>query len=141
VINRIAKGFANVVMTQDWHTPGHVSFASAHPGKRPFEVIALPYGDQVLWPDHCVQGTPGAQFHGRLQIPHAELVLRKGYRRDIDSYSAFYSGTGHCDCARLPGWKCVGRGECGRHAKELSSVLNWLLSGWSQLPESMPVRD
>ncbi len=89
IINRIAKGFRHVVLTQDWHAPGHVSFASAHPGKRPFEVIDLPYGKQVLWPDHCVQGTPGAELVKDLAIPHAELVLRKGYRRDVDSYSAF----------------------------------------------------
>jgi len=90
VINRIAKGFANVVMTQDWHTVGHVSFASSHSGKKPFETVDLKYGKQVLWPDHCVQGTPGAEFHRDLRIAPAELVLRKGYHRDIDSYSAFY---------------------------------------------------
>src|SRR6202521_5241469 len=89
VINRIAKGFSNVVMTQDWHTSGHVSFASAHAGKKPFEMIDLPYGKQVLWPDHCVQGTLGADLVAGLSIPHAELVLRKGYRDVVDSYSAF----------------------------------------------------
>src|SRR5947208_374193 len=71
VINRIAKRFTNVVMTQDWHTPGHVSFASTHPGKKPFEVIKLGYGDQVLWPDHCVQGTSGAEVPKDISIPHA----------------------------------------------------------------------
>jgi len=90
VINRIAKGFANVVMTQDWHTPGHVSFASAHPGKKPFEVIKLGYGDQILWPDHCVQGTSGADFSKDISVPHAELVIRKGYHKDMDSYSGFF---------------------------------------------------
>jgi nicotinamidase/pyrazinamidase len=89
VINRIAKGFANVVMTQDWHTPHHVSFASSHPGKKPFDVIKLAYGDQVLWPDHCVQGTDGAQLAKGLEIPNAELIIRKGFHNDIDSYSAF----------------------------------------------------
>jgi nicotinamidase/pyrazinamidase len=79
-----------VVLTQDWHPPGHFSFASTHPGKNPFETIAAPYGPQVLWPDHCVQGTPGAAFHPALQIPHAALLLRKGMERMIDSYSAFY---------------------------------------------------
>src|ERR1700739_3992535 len=79
VINRIAKGFANVVMTQDWHTAGHISFPSTHPGKKPFEVIDLPYGKQVLWPDHCVQGTDGAALSKGLSIPQAELVVRKGY--------------------------------------------------------------
>jgi nicotinamidase/pyrazinamidase len=77
------------VLTQDWHPPGHLSFASAHPGKRPFETVEVPYGTQVLWPDHCVQGTPGAEFHPGLDVPHAELVLRKGFVPIIDSYSAF----------------------------------------------------
>ena len=90
VINRMAKGFANVVMTQDWHTNGHVSFASSHPGKKPFETIAAAYGSQVLWPDHCVQMTKGAEFHPALRIPHAGLAIRKGMDRSIDSYSAFY---------------------------------------------------
>src|SRR5262245_24803724 len=90
VINRIAKNFANVVMTQDWHTPGHISFASAHPGKKPFEVVKLAYGDPVLWPDHCVQGTPGADISKEISIPHAELVIRKGYHQAMDSYSGFF---------------------------------------------------
>jgi nicotinamidase/pyrazinamidase len=89
LVNRIARGFRHVVLTQDWHTKDHVSFASQHPGKKPFETIELPYGTQILWPDHCVQGTEGAMLHKALDIPHAELILRKGYRRDIDSYSAF----------------------------------------------------
>ena len=90
IVNRLGSRFAHVVLTQDWHPQGHQSFASSHPGRKPFETITLPYGEQVLWPDHCVQGTPGAEFHGRLQVPHAELVLRKGYHRAIDSYSAFF---------------------------------------------------
>jgi nicotinamidase/pyrazinamidase len=90
VINRVARAFAHVVLTQDWHPAGHTSFASSHPGKAPFEVIKMPYGDQVLWPDHCVQGSGGAAFHAGLDIPHAELVIRKGYSSAIDSYSAFY---------------------------------------------------
>ena len=94
VINRIAKGFAHVVMTQDWHTEGHVSFASAHPGKKPFEVIDLPYGKQVLWPDHCVQGTDGALLSKDVAIPQAELVIRKGFHKDVDSYSAFTEADG-----------------------------------------------
>jgi nicotinamidase/pyrazinamidase len=89
LINRLAPLFKNVVMTQDWHTPGHISFASSHPGKKPFETIQLPYGTQVLWPDHCVQGTPGAEIAKELRIPHAQLVIRKGYRQHVDSYSAF----------------------------------------------------
>jgi nicotinamidase/pyrazinamidase len=90
IINQLAARFAHVILTQDWHPPGHLSFASSHPGKQPFEAIEVAYGEQVLWPDHCVQGTPGAAFRPDLDIPHAELVLRKGYHRAIDSYSAFY---------------------------------------------------
>jgi nicotinamidase/pyrazinamidase len=89
-VNRLARRFAHVVMTQDWHTPGHLSFASAHPGKEPFETTELPYGTQVLWPDHCVQATPGAAFHAALDLPQVELIVRKGFRRTIDSYSAFF---------------------------------------------------
>jgi nicotinamidase/pyrazinamidase len=89
VINRIAKGFANVVMTQDWHTAGHISFASSHAGKKPFETVDLAYGKQVLWPDHCVQGTDGASLSKDLSIPQAGLVIRKGFHKDVDSYSAF----------------------------------------------------
>jgi len=89
VINRIAKGFENVVMTQDWHTPHHISFASTHEGKKPFEMIKLAYGNQVLWPDHCVQGTEGAQIAKDINIPQAELIIRKGYHNEVDSYSAF----------------------------------------------------
>jgi nicotinamidase/pyrazinamidase len=94
VINKIAKGFANVVMTQDWHTVGHVSFASSHGGKKPFETVNLKYGKQVLWPDHCVQGTDGAALSKDLAIPHAELIIRKGYHKDVDSYSAFTEADG-----------------------------------------------
>jgi nicotinamidase/pyrazinamidase len=89
-INRLASRFRHVILTQDWHPSGHRSFASSHAGKRPFETVIVDYGRQILWPDHCVQGTVGAQFHDALQIPHAELVLRKGFRPTIDSYSAFY---------------------------------------------------
>jgi nicotinamidase/pyrazinamidase len=90
IINRLAGRFRHVVLTQDWHPPGHHSFASSHPGKRPFDTVTVTYGQQILWPDHCVQGTIGAQFHDDLRIPHAEVVLRKGFRPTIDSYSAFY---------------------------------------------------
>jgi nicotinamidase/pyrazinamidase len=94
IINRLAKGFSNVVMTQDWHTAGHVSFASAHSGKKPFETVDLPYGKQVLWPDHCVQGTDGASLSKDISIPQAELIIRKGYHKDVDSYSAFTEADG-----------------------------------------------
>jgi nicotinamidase/pyrazinamidase len=89
VINRLAARFENIVLTQDWHPRGHASFASSHPGKKPFETIELAYGAQVLWPDHCVQGTSGAGFHPELATERAQLVVRKGFHRDIDSYSGF----------------------------------------------------
>jgi nicotinamidase/pyrazinamidase len=89
VINRLAARFENVVLTQDWHPRRHASFASSHPGKKPFETIELPYGRQVLWPDHCVQGTSGAALHADLDVTKAQVVIRKGHHRDIDSYSAF----------------------------------------------------
>lgn len=94
LINKIAKGFENVVLTQDWHTADHVSFASQHAGKKPFEAVKLPYGNQVLWPDHCVQGTEGASLVKDLSIPHAQLVVRKGFHKDVDSYSAFTEADG-----------------------------------------------
>ena len=90
VIHRVARLFEHIVLTQDWHTPGHHSFASAHPGKQAFDQTRVSYGVQTLWPDHCVQGTRGAEFHPALTLPRAELILRKGFRREIDSYSAFF---------------------------------------------------
>ncbi|WP_298281765.1 bifunctional nicotinamidase/pyrazinamidase [Acidocella sp.] len=89
LINRLAAGFETVVLTQDWHPPGHVSFAANHPGKAPFETVTLPYGPQVLWPTHCVMGTPGAALHPALDIPHASAIIRKGSNLVVDSYSAF----------------------------------------------------
>jgi nicotinamidase/pyrazinamidase len=93
--NRIARRFRHVVLTQDWHPPGHASFASAHAGRYPFDMAEFAYGPQTLWPDHCVQGSPGAAFHPGLDIPHAELVIRKGYHPGIDSYSAFRENDRH----------------------------------------------
>ena len=90
VINRLSRLFAHVVLTQDWHPRGHQSFASSHPGKKPFETIRVFYGEQILWPDHCVEGTHGADFHASLDVRHVELVLRKGFHRAIDSYSALF---------------------------------------------------
>jgi nicotinamidase/pyrazinamidase len=90
VVSALATKFRKVVLTQDWHPVGHLSFASSHPGHAPYDTIAMPYGPQVLWPDHCVQGTPGAAFHSGLQISHAALVIRKGIDHAIDSYSALY---------------------------------------------------
>jgi len=89
IINSLGRCFEHVLLTQDWHPRGHISFASSHPGKQPYEQIEAAYGPQALWPDHCVQGSVGAAFHPGLELPHAELVLRKGFRREIDSYSAF----------------------------------------------------
>jgi nicotinamidase/pyrazinamidase len=89
-IHQIAPHFQHIVLTQDWHTPGHSSFASSHPGKRPFEQVELIYGLQTLWPEHCVQGTKGADFHPELKLHQSELILRKGFRREVDSYSAFF---------------------------------------------------
>ncbi len=88
-VNALAQRFANVVLTQDWHPPGHQSFATSHPGRKPFDSIKLPYGEQVLWPDHCVQGSDGAALHKDLSVPQAQLLIRKGYNKDVDSYSAF----------------------------------------------------
>jgi nicotinamidase/pyrazinamidase len=89
VINRIATRFDNVLLSQDWHPPGHISFASSHRGQVPFSTIELPYGHQVLWPDHCIQGTRGAAFSESLVVPHAQGVIRKGYHAHTDSYSTF----------------------------------------------------
>jgi nicotinamidase/pyrazinamidase len=90
VINQIAQGFNHVVLTQDWHPAAHSSFASSHPGSSPFSQITMPYGPQTLWPDHCIIGSPGAEFHPLLDLPRAELIVRKGFRPEIDSYSAFF---------------------------------------------------
>ncbi len=90
LVNRLGERFSHVVLTQDWHPRDHLSFASTHPGKKPYDTVELSYGAQILWPDHCVQGTPGAEFRKDLHIPRAELVLRKGYHRKINSYSAFF---------------------------------------------------
>jgi nicotinamidase/pyrazinamidase len=89
-VNRLAARFVNVVITQDWHPPGHYSFASSHPGKKPYDTIVGAGGEQILWPDHCVQGTAGAELRKDLQIPHATLIVRKGFHADLDSYSTFF---------------------------------------------------
>jgi nicotinamidase/pyrazinamidase len=90
VIGRVAPRFEHIVLTQDWHSAGHSSFATSHPGKKPFEQIELSYGLQTLWPEHCIQGSRGAEFHAALHLPQAELILRKGFNPQIDSYSAFF---------------------------------------------------
>ena len=103
VIHRLAERFEHVVLTQDWHTPDHFSFASAHAGKKPFEQIELIYGAQTLWPDHCVQGTPGAELYSDLKLTRAELIVRKGFHRKIDSYSAFFEND-HTTATGLGGY-------------------------------------
>ena len=94
LINTIAQRFRYVVLTQDWHPADHVSFAANHPGAEPYQTITLPYGTQVLWPTHCVQGSDSAALAPGLEVPHAQLIIRKGYHRDIDSYSAFFEADG-----------------------------------------------
>ncbi len=94
LVNEIAKRFENVVLTQDWHPAGHRSFATSHPGRKPFDTVKLPYGEQVLWPDHCLQGGDGAALHKDLSVPHAQLVIRKGWHKEVDSYSAFIEADG-----------------------------------------------
>ena len=103
VINRLAVRFAHIVLTQDWHPAGHQSFASRHPGKQPFETVEVDYGIQTLWPDHCVQGTAGAAFHAELDVTRSELILRKGFRLAIDSYSAFFEND-HTTTTGLAGY-------------------------------------
>ena len=103
VVNRLTERFEHVVLTQDWHPSGHSSFATSHPGAAPFATISMPYGEQTLWPDHCVQGTPGAAFHPQLATVRAELVIRKGFRPEIDSYSAFYEND-RCTPTGLAGY-------------------------------------
>ena len=93
-VNALMREFPAVILTQDWHPAGHASFASEHPGRAPMETVEMPYGPQILWPDHCVQGTPGAAFHPDLDTDRADLILRKGFRRAIDSYSAFFENDG-----------------------------------------------
>lgn len=89
-VNALMREFQAVILTQDWHPDGHSSFASQHDGKAPLDVIQMPYGPQVLWPDHCIQGSGGAEFHANLNVDRADLIIRKGFRRHVDSYSAFF---------------------------------------------------
>jgi len=102
-INTLAQKFDHVLLTQDWHPPRHISFASTHPNAKPYERIDVPYGPQTLWPDHCLQHSPGAALHPALDIPRAELILRKGFRRQIDSYSAFLEND-HVTATGLAGY-------------------------------------
>jgi nicotinamidase/pyrazinamidase len=102
-IHRVSEGFEHIVLTQDWHPPDHYSFASAHAGKKPFERVELSYGAQTLWPEHCVQGTRGAEFHPDLELTRAELIVRKGFHRTIDSYSAFFEND-HTTATGLGGY-------------------------------------
>ena len=90
LINALSARFDRVILTQDWHPPGHSSFASSHPGRQPYDTVTMRYGEQILWPDHCVQGSRGADLHEDLETDRAELIIRKGFRKEIDSYSAFF---------------------------------------------------
>jgi nicotinamidase/pyrazinamidase len=103
IINKLAARFQHVILTQDWHPPGHESFASSHDGKGVYDSIEAAYGPQTLWPDHCVQGTKGAEFHNDLDVSKAELILRKGFRKNIDSYSAFLEND-HATSTGLAGY-------------------------------------
>ncbi|AXE36270.1 bifunctional nicotinamidase/pyrazinamidase [Chromobacterium phragmitis] len=112
LINHLSLLFENVVLTQDWHPAGHISFASSHAGMRPFQSVDLPYGPQTLWPDHCVAGSPGADFHPELETAHARLIVRKGIHAKVDSYSAFVEAdrattTGLAGCLNALGVKKV----------------------------------
>jgi nicotinamidase/pyrazinamidase len=135
IINALAKNFAHVVLTQDWHPKGHSSFASQHKGHDPFTQVEMPYGPQTLWPDHCIIGTEGAALHPKLDIPHAELIIRKGYRKAIDSYSAFFendhtTSTGLGGCLKERGFThvtCVGLAfdYCVRYSAEDAKALGF----------------
>lgn len=103
VINELATRFGTVVLTQDWHPPGHSSFASEHPGRAPFDTVMAAYGQQTLWPDHCLQGSAGSAFHAGLDQRPAQLIIRKGFRPTIDSYSAFEEND-HATSTGLAGW-------------------------------------
>ena len=103
LINALSARFDRIILTQDWHPPGHSSFASSHPGKQPFETVEMSYGEQILWPDHCVQGSRGADFHEDLDTDRAELIIRKGFRKEIDSYSAFFEND-HMTVTGLAGY-------------------------------------
>jgi nicotinamidase/pyrazinamidase len=138
LINSIAAKHAHVILTQDWHPAGHSSFASQHPGAEPFTQIEMPYGPQTLWPDHCIIGSKGANFHADLDVPHAELILRKGFRRDIDSYSAFFEND-HTTPTGLGGYlrergftevTCVGLAfdYCVRYSAEDAKTLGFAVS-------------
>jgi len=116
VINRISPGFSRIVATQDWHPPGHLSFASSHPGRQPLQTVEVGGIPQVLWPDHCVQGTPGAELHPRLDTRAAWMILRKGIRPEIDSYSAFFENDRATSTGLAPCLRGLGIGEvvvCG----------------------------
>jgi nicotinamidase/pyrazinamidase len=135
IINALAKDFAHVVLTQDWHPESHSSFASQHKGHDPFTQIQMPYGPQTLWPDHCIIGSEGAALHPKLDIPHAELIIRKGYRKAIDSYSAFFENdhktpTGLAGYLKERGFRnvsCVGLAfdYCVRYSAEDAKILGF----------------
>lgn len=127
-LNRLAQSFGNVVLTQDWHPAGHASFASSHPGRKAYDMIELAYGMQVLWPDHCVQASAGAAFHADLAIPHAALILRKGFHPEINSYSAFYEND-RATSTGLCGLSARTRSQEGLHRRPRFRFLRPLFDG------------
>jgi nicotinamidase-related amidase len=131
VVNGLMRGYRRVILTQDWHPPGHVSFASRHPGHEVFGHISLPYGEQTLWPDHCVAGTPGAALHPALEIPADATVVRKGIHGDIDSYSAFFEND-----RKTP----VGLDTCLREANAGEIVLAGLATDYCVLHTALDAR-
>ncbi|MEM7500041.1 MAG: bifunctional nicotinamidase/pyrazinamidase [Pseudomonadota bacterium] len=127
-INALAARFQTVVMTQDWHPAGHASFASSHPDRSPFDTIEMPYGPQTLWPDHCIQGGEGAAFHPDLDVPGTRMILRKGYRPGIDSYSAFFENDHRTRTGLAEALGAWGVGRC-----VLVGIATDFCVGWSAL--------
>lgn len=128
VINKLANRFDHVILTQDWHPAGHSSFASTHEGKNPYDVIPMSYGNQVLWPDHCVQGTEGAAFHLDISTIKAQLIIRKGFRKEVDSYSAFYEND-HTTATGLSGYLK----DCGIDTLYLTGLATDFCVKWSAI--------
>ena len=128
VINKLANRFDHVILTQDWHPAGHSSFASTHEGKNPYDIIPMSYGNQVLWPDHCVQGTNGSAFHLDIFTIKAQLIIRKGFRKEVDSYSAFYEND-HTTATGLSGYLK----DCGIDTLYLTGLATDFCVKWSAI--------
>ncbi len=128
VINQLATRFPHIILTQDWHPEGHSSFASVHEGKAPYDTVQMNYGEQVLWPDHCVQGNKGADFHPDLEVNNAQLIIRKGFRKDVDSYSVFYEND-HKTATGLAGYLK----DCGIKTVYLTGLATDFCVKWSAI--------